>query len=261
MMGKKTRTKNSFLLLVLLFSASCSQIKIQTPSSRFSSPEVQGKLFTGSFRMEQSSGAEGTLDFDGDNTDNPLLLRKDVSTLGLNVDIGLIEKIDLSMHSTTYTPTVYTVKYQILGDARLKAQKGNKSLAISFGYGSQEQSQTKSDFDIFSSSSAVSADIVNNMYEFSVLYGFRPESDILLYTSAQATKHDIDFKLSSDTSSALNGESFSLNTWAYGLSLGAIRYFDKYYLNAEISAQKTDWTNNDPKTFAYANLALGYRWE
>ena len=228
MMTTNLIQKNSFFIFSILFFTSCSQIKVSTPSSRFTSPEAQGKLFSGSFRMEQVTGTEGTLDFGGDKIDNEMELRNNTSSLGLNFDIGLVEQVDLTIKSSMYTPNIYTVKFQILGDPRLKAQKGNKSLAASIGYGSQEQSQSESDFELFSDSKNIEADIINTMLELSVIYGYRPENDTLVYTSVQAIKHDIDFKLKSTTNTTLDDKSFALHTWAYGASLGATRYFESY---------------------------------
>jgi hypothetical protein len=257
--------RSSYLLVLALVFTSCAKIKINTPSSRFISPEANGNLFDGSARLSGSSATEGTLNFDNDKTDNPLELRNNVTGLGLDLDLGIVEKLDFIIKGSASAPGVYTIKYQILGDPRSTAQIGNQSLAVTVGYGTQLESQSENDSGIFDDSSDnTSADIEQSLMEFSVIYGIRPQSlkkEGLFYGSIQASKHDINFEITKSDNIALDGKTFSLNSWSYGASLGAIRYFDKYYANIEMSAQRTDWTNNDPMTYAFLSMAMGYKWD
>lgn len=262
--NQKVKNVNYILLLTLVFT-SCAKIKINTPSSRFISPEANGNLLDGSVRLSGSSGTEGTLDFDNNKTDNPLELRNNVTGLGFDIDLGVIDKLDFIIKGSAYAPTVYTLKYQILGDPRSTAQKGNQSLSVTAGYGVNVEDQSESDTSIFNDSNDnTDAEIEQSLMEFSVIYGIRPQSlkrDGLFYASIQASKHDVNFEITKSDNPSLEGETFSLNTWGYGFSLGAIRYFEKYYSNIEISAQKTDWTNNNPMTYAFFSLAMGYKWD
>lgn len=263
MMATKQKTRDVNLLLIISLSAflfSCSKIRVKTPSSRFISPEAQGKLFNGQARLEQQGGTEGTADFAGNRTDNPMELRNNASGPAVALDLGLLDQVDFIIKGNYNAATVYTVKYQIMGDSRMNAKKGNQSLAVSVGYGYETISETESDSDLFDNDNGTEAEIEQSIFETSLIYGYRPQDDTLIYTSVQATKQDLNFELTSDTA-ALNGEKFSLNTWAYGLSAGAIRYFDKYFLNLEVSAQSTDWNHNDAMTYAFLNLALGYKWD
>jgi hypothetical protein len=262
--NQETR-RSSFLLILVLVLSSCAKIQINTPSSRFISPEANGNLLDGSARLSGSSGTEGTLDFANDKTDNPLELRNNVTGLGFDLDIGVIENLDFIIKGSAYAPAVYTIKYQILGDPRSSAQKGNKSLAVTVGYGTQVESQSENDEGIFDNSNDnISADIEQSLMEFSIIYGVRPQSlkrDGLFYGSLQASKHDINFEITKSDNALLDGKSFTLNSWSYGASLGAIRYFEKYYTNIEISAQRTGWTNNNPMTYAFMSMAMGYKWD
>ena len=259
----KTRKTNLLLLLAAsLVFASCAKIQVQTPSSRFVSPEAQGKLLSGVAKFEQQSGTEATLDFTNDAVNNPLQLRNDITNPALSIDIGLAEKVDFLIRGNGYAESLYTVKFQLLGDSRQTAAKGNKSLAVMFGYSNATSSQSESDTSIFNTTTdSISADINQTVADFSVIYGQRTEADVLVYSSVQITKYDLKFKLDATSGSALDGQSFTLDTLNYGAALGAIRYFEKYYLNLEISAQRSNWTNNDALTYAFANIALGYKWD
>lgn len=263
-MGLKKANKLKFILLLsLIFTASCSKIKITTPSSSFVSPEAQGKLLSGGVRLQQQGGTEGTLSFENDQTDNPLELRNNVTPLSGAADLGILEKLDLVVKGHSNAATVYMLKFQLLGDSRVNAKKGNKSLSIGIGYGELDQGQNDdSDSVLSDSDSGVEAAINESMLELSLIYGYRPEEDTLTYLGLHAVRQRFNFELSSSSNTALDGEEFELQTWAYGASAGAVRYFDNnYYANIELSAQRTDYNNNDPTTFAFLNLAIGYYWD
>jgi hypothetical protein len=264
MVTKVRRARDSLLTLCLisLVFASCAKIKVTTPSSRYISPEAKGKLFSGTARIEQQVGTEGTLDFVGDSLENPLELRNNVTAPSISLDLGIAEKIDFIIKGNSGAPTVYTVKYQFIGENKKAASKGNKSLALTLGYGQSDESQTEDDDTIFNESSDdLNAEITQALFEVSIIYGYRPQEDTLLYTSIQASKQDISFELKSKTNTNLNVKSFTLNSWSYGASLGAIRYFDTIALNVEISAQRTDWNYNDPMTYAFISAALSKSWD
>ncbi len=266
MMATKLKIeKNSYLILLLLLFFSCAKIKVNTPSSRFISPEANGNLLDGSVRLSASSGTEAALDFDNDKTDNPLELRNNVTGLGFDLDLGVIENLDFIIKASANAPAVYTVKYQLFGNPRSTAQKGNHSLALTAGYGTQVEHQTESDTSIFNGSNDnIEAEIEQSLMEFSLIYGVRPQSlkkDGLFYGSIQISKHDINFEITKSDNAALEDEDFTINTWSYGAAIGAIRYFEKYYANVEISAQRTDWTDNNPMTYAFLSFAMGYKWD
>lgn len=255
--------KASKVLFILLLTASCAKIKITTPSSSFVSPEAQGKLLSGGVRLQQQGGTEGTVSFDNDSTENPLELRNNVTPLSAAADLGILEKLDLVVKGHADAATVYMLKFQLAGESRLKAQKGNSSLSIGIGYGEQEQGKSDDSNSVFEASSdGVEAAISETLLELSLIYGYRPQEDTLTYFGLHAQRQNYDFELSSSSNATLDGEQFDLETWAYGMSLGAVRYFEnQYYVNIELSAQRTDYNYNDPTTFAFLTLAIGYNWD
>ncbi|MDH5414084.1 MAG: hypothetical protein OEW87_08100 [Flavobacteriaceae bacterium] len=255
--GQSLKNVNVTLLLLTVIFTSCSKIQITSPSSQYLSPEAQGKLGSGSIRLEQSAGAEGTLDFTGDRLDNPMVMRNNVTPLSAAADIGILEKLDIVFKSNGNAPSTTVLKYQILGDDRLKAKKDNLSLSVAIGYGEEESSELES--DLFNGS--IDASITQQLLEASIIIGKRTSDDSLLYSSLQAFKQDARFKLNAPTNLNLHQKTFRLNTWVYGLSFGAIRYFTSAYVNLELSAQTTDWNHNDPTTFGFATLAIGTKWD
>lgn len=254
-----TKVGLSFFILLLV---SCAKIQINTPSQRYISPEAQGKLFSGSFRFEQQTGTEGTIDFEGDRTDNELEIRNNVTPLTGAFDLGITDRLDFVIKGNTGAPTVYMLKYQIMGKNAKEAGADNHSLAFGIGYGTEEQNQTESDTSIFNDTNDdIAADIKQDLLDITLIYGYRPQEDTLVYASLNALKQDVAFELESSDNANLDGESFTLGTWAYGAAVGAVRYWEKYYLIVELNAQRTDYTNNDPITFAHLGMSLGFKWD
>ncbi len=250
------------IALMLAVLSSCAKIQVKTPASRFVSPEAQGKLFAGSIQAEQQTGLEGTLDLSGDRTDNPLELRNNVSDFATSLHLGLLDKLDFFVKGHANAPSVYNFKYQVLGSSRKDAQKGNHALAISIGYGQSTSSQTEEDTSIFNNQDdEIEAELEHSLLDASIIYGYRPENDTLVYGSIQVSKQDVNFELDIDGNDNLNGKKFTLNTWAYGVSIGAIRYFEKYSINLESSLQRTDWNRNDPGTYGFIQASLAYKWD
>ena len=252
--------KGAKALLLTLLVCSCAKIKVTTPSSRFISPETQGKLLSGSVRVEQQGGTEGTLSFENDQTDNPLELRNNVTPIATSLDLGILENLDLVVKGNGDAAAVYMLKYQIMGKNAQEASAGNQSLAVGIGYGLQEESQSDSGSTFNDVSGDISSSIKQSILDMTLIYGYRPHEDTLLYASVQALKQSFSFHLDADDTPALDGEKFELDTWAYGMALGATRYWEKYYFSMELSAQRTDYTNNDPTTFGFFSVALGYKW-
>lgn len=257
----KGNVKNSILIGFILAFTSCAKIQINSPSSRYITPEAQGKLFSGSVRLEQQAGIEGTVDFSNDETDNPLEQRNNVTPLASSIELGLIENVDFLIKGNYGAPEVYTFKFQVLGSPATNASAGNKSLAVTVGYGTRRDNQSESDTTLFDDiNDNMTADLDQSIMEASVIYGYRPTEDTIAYGSIQLTRQSVTFDLESDNST-LDGENFTIESTNLGASLGALRYFQKYYLNVELSAQKTGWTNNDSSTFAFVSMALGYKWD
>jgi hypothetical protein len=258
----KANQRKEINLLVLIFIlgiTSCARIQVTTPSSRYITPEAKGKLFNGEAAFEQQAGTEATLNFDNDKLDNELILRNNVTPLALRIDLGIVEKIDFIIKGNSNAPTVYTVKYQFLGENQLNAGKGNHSLAATLGYG-QEDLYENDDSDFFEEDD-IEAELNHKLLEASVIYGYRPHEDTLLYTTILAQKQDVSFILDAPSNASLDKRTFSLHTWSYGANIGAVRYFDKTSLSIEANVQRTDWTNNDPMTYAFLTAAIGFAWD
>jgi hypothetical protein len=253
---------NQVILLIAFFCFySCADIKVYTPSSRFISPESTGRTFGGGVQIENQGGSEITLDFDNDQLDNPGESRNDVSFVAVGLELGIIDRLDFFTKFNFNSPSLSGLKYQILGENRKDATVGNNSLAVTIGAGGSTQESTSSSSGFFSGGDINGSKIKHNVVDASIIFGRRIEESVLMYASYQISKHSVDIELESDDNVNLDGKSFQIESTTTGASLGVIRYFGSvFYMNMELSAQKTKWTNSDESTFAFANLNLGWKW-
>jgi hypothetical protein len=172
------------LLLPLLVLGGCTSVPtvIGVPQGRFDIPEATGDHHgsMGVLYNDQEYGVVFTNDIANiawDTTTPPIVTRNTKSGLiyqGLNIDLGygLNERFEIGFDSARGLG-VYG-KYQILGKPRSEAEKGNFSLAVQLQLDRINQSEymnfTSYDF------SMVTSDV-------SILAGFRPTRQMLVYTS------------------------------------------------------------------------------
>jgi hypothetical protein len=259
--AKKVKRNNLLGLCFLILFASCGQIQIKTPSSRFISPEAAGKLLSGEVEIQQQGGAEGTIYINSTDIDNPMELRNNVTPLAFGFNLGLMDKVDFITYSYTDSAPLYGAKIQLMGKSRQEAKKGDQSLAVTLGYGEQYKSQSESRTELFTGDVEVKgADIKQTLKDISVIYGYRTADDVVVYTSVQLTQHEFHAEIESNDS-AINGKHLNYQTTNLGAALGAIRYFKSMHAKLELSGQHVNWTLNDPATYAFLNIALGWYWD
>lgn len=247
---------NLYLLLIILSFASCSQVRIHSPSSRYISPETAGKTLNGEIEIQQQVGTQGTISLEANEIDNPMKLSNTVSHIGTGINLGILEKIDFIGYGRTEGPPLYGVKVQLVGDSKINAKKGNFSVALTAGMGTSTSEFNDSSF---LTNSKTTADAEQTLTDFSIIVGYRTDDDVLVYGSAQTNNHKVNLKISSSEAS-LDGKNLNLETQTFGLALGLIRYFESYMVKLETSAQQTDWTNSKKMTYGFAGLSIGKHW-
>ena len=117
------------------------------------SSESHGGLGHGAIDLARLQGAKQyQMDFRQDSTKVPL--HDDAITYGVSAsgEVGFFKYLDVYvMPSLTMSPTMFGLKYQIMGDTRQSAKKGNFSLSLAAAYGStsEERKDAETDSDIF----------------------------------------------------------------------------------------------------------------
>ena len=243
---------------MLSFITSCAEIKVYTPSSKFTSPEAAGKLFAGNASIGLDRGTEGIVSLENDRTDNPLEMNNDNSQLMTSFDLGLMEKLDVFTKVTFGSPTLVGLKYQVYGEARENAGKGNTSVSITYAGGGSGESASGS--SIFFDSDVNQYDLSHRANDFSIIVGHRFEEDTLTYVTLSRTSNIVNISLEAD-SAPLNGADFEISSVTNGLNLGLVRYWRKMYVNIEGAIQENEWSNTDKITYGLINISLGIKWD
>ncbi|MEX1098809.1 MAG: hypothetical protein WEB87_00200 [Bacteriovoracaceae bacterium] len=249
-MNTNARTGKSlkiFLWFSILALSSCVRVvTVHTPAPLFMSAGSTGKSLAGSLILTQQSGTEGTLLLASDEIENPMLLRRDVSPLGAGLDLGIVEKLDFFYRGALFTesPGVSGLKFQLLGAPRAGS------------------SRTAQDDELFDDDNQADfkSEAAQYLYEGSALYSYRTSDDIVAYSALRLSQHILKVKIDSSSDPGLDGKKLDYQSTNIGASLGITRYFKRTQATLEASAQQTNWTNNDPTTFAFVSASLGWHW-
>lgn len=245
---------------VLTLLQSCSQIKIKTPSARFTSPEANGRLFSGKIQIQQTGGTEAIVDLSNDKLDNSLYLKNTASPIEITGEFGILKNLDLFIKPHKDSATLTGLKLQFIGPNYKEAKAGDHSMAFTIAGGKETRSDSDDDSFLLDDSNT-DVEIEQTVFDTALIYGYRLDNTSLAYISINATKYDLVLNFNNDSNATLNNKEKDLATWAYGTAFGAVRYFDQLYLNLEVNAQNTNWDDNESTTFVFLNMSLGWRWD
>tara|TARA_Y100000780_G_scaffold232456_1_gene264111 strand:- start:31935 stop:32711 length:777 start_codon:yes stop_codon:yes gene_type:complete len=256
--------KGSSLLIGLFFLASCAnKVRVHTPAPLFMTAETKGKSLGGDFLFSISGGTEGSIDLDDDDLDGPLALRNDVAPVYMHLGIGIVEKVDFYLRSSSAeSPGALGLKWQFLGKSKQEAQKGDHSLAMFLGGGSSTSSRKSDDIFDGDSDSDFEAEADQKIREIGVIHSYRSGEETVTYSSLRMGMHELNVDITKDTGSpSLAGEEFDTKTTFVNASVGVKRYWGKKTASLELSAQNTKWSNNESTTFAFISGAFGWHWD
>lgn len=269
MMGIILRTarKSASLTTLIILITSCSHtIKVRTPSTRFISPEVGGKLFASEVSGYYAGGTEASVNLKNEKTTDPLILdnKTDLfNSIGINANIGLHEKFDFIMTSAgRNTPILYGIKYQLIGKRRVESKKGDQSLAITIMGGNAGQTQESGDdLELTPQDDDTTVELDRDSTDYSLIYGKRIKDTLLAYTGISYTKTKISGVLDSQSVN-LDGKSINYTAETLGAHMGLISYVSKVVsLKLEVSGQQINWTHTDPETFGYISGGMAFYWD
>ncbi|MDA8794072.1 hypothetical protein N9N67_12555, partial [Bacteriovoracaceae bacterium] len=222
-----------------------------------------GKLMDGSIQAYQQVGTEATIQIDGEEIDDPMELRNEVTAVSGSFDIGIIEKLDIFLYGYDDAPPLLGAKYQFIGKSRKEAKEGDHSLAASYGFGKVVTTATNSDFSLFEDGNDIEeVEVSHDVKDLALIYGYRTQDDILVYASIHATENKVQLDIKEADDEDLEDEDRNYYTMNYGAALGATRYFESgLKVSLELSAQSVDWTDTDEKQFAFLSLSIGSSWD
>ncbi|MBL7665648.1 MAG: hypothetical protein JNM93_10995 [Bacteriovoracaceae bacterium] len=240
-----------FIILLSILFSSCS-IAVKTPSSRFISPEAKGEFLHTDLGMSYGGYSKGELEPTGAGPVTDPLVMKHSQGVMANGTLGFTEQVDIYVVLPERTTPQVGFKFQLLGKSEKEATKKNHSLATTIAYGRAKTTDAD-----FLTSSNDKADITNRVLDFSVIYGYRAEENLLLYTGVSYSDYDFDGKF---TSGANSGRIFQYDSKTLGCHAGLMTSNKKWFTKLEASLQQTDWTHTGKQAYGFGAIQVGYNW-
>lgn len=224
------------LLLSLTLSA-CS-IMAKVPVTRLESPETTGK-------EKGSITGEGTLGYQGranveltpsytttpPSLTNPIIVSPDHRLIG-NASAGLADSFDI----TLALPLRLGAKFQLFGEPRTRADKGNFSVAIALGLSGSKEEETGS--SIYSSTQKRFS-LSESRYDFALILGYRFSKEVLLYGGPFSVLDDLIVQYSDPATAAPLTTRGRIKSNGYSLGLQA-RFDTKLFMRIEGTRMKTE---------------------
>lgn len=242
------------------------RIDVRTPSTQMISPEAIGKRFMGEASVFSSQGTLAEVDLENEQSDNPLLLSESPSLLGNiggNAEVGAFTSMDVVIRSTgDDAPIMAGLKYQIFGDPRVSAKRGNHSLAIVGLFGMATKDERNDDaIELTPQDEEVDTQIDIMASDVSLIYGYRIEDTVLAYIGSTYSTMSFKGELESDKNATLDGKEIDYSGHTTGANLGLMIDLGRLVnLKLEGSHQKVNWEKTDPRSFNYVSIGVGFNW-
>lgn len=251
---------------LLLITACSTKIGVRTQSTKFISPEAIGKSFMGDVSVYISEGTHANLDLNNNQTGNSLELtdqNDDGDFIGVNGEVGALEQMDVVIQKPgESSPIMAGIKYQFIGEPRLKASQGNHSLSVALlaGTGSKED-ENDDPVELTPQDDEISTNL--NMFgtSASLIYGYRVSQSILFYVGGTYSTMKFDGELESDNNATLDGEEIAYEGFTNEANAGVMFELGRLItLKFEGSNQKVNWEKTSERTFNYFSTAISFNW-
>lgn len=201
---------------VAMLAVSCG-INTHLPAGRMETPETYGRALA--FGMDLGVQGSNSLSLTSDYTTTPVDTETpSFSRTGADVkfgaDVGLAERFDLGVEAAWDSPYQLEGKYQLLGDPRGKARKGNSSLAVTAAVGSHAQSGSST--GLFGNSYDA-YEMTAYMADGAVIAGHRVADNVLVFGGPFVQKYWISGSQILDDGPEVE---YDLDAHQYGVNLG-----------------------------------------
>lgn len=225
------------------------------------SPESHGGLGHGNLEARIQASKRDKLNFEDDTVDNAVERAGTPSDLAAFASVGIFEKLDVYLLPALFVgTTTIGAQYQILGEPRIKAKKGNFSLAVLAAYGHNNEKDVEGDdLDDFFNGNIRDLEVETTLYDLGLVSGYRWGSNFLQYVNAVYAEQKLEGKVTTDTG-VLSGTPFEYQHFGMIYSTGFIHYFAKAHWKLDYSHFISDWTKTGKRTVNTVNAAIGFDW-
>lgn len=243
--------KQLIYLFTLLITTSCA-LSVRTPSSRMLSPEANGQGGIG-VNAALAESTEATVSLSGNNTNNPLALKKDSVLNWINPSLGITDRLDFYANIVSNSPSTIGAKFQFWGDNTKNAKAGNVSLSIAVAAGSSEK---EVDDDFFDITGNTKTDLKTDVSEVSIIMGYRADEWILFFVEAILSEYGMEGKIRSDNTS-LDGKNFKYTGKVNSFGAGFYIHRSSAFARFALTYQKADWSLTQDDSFTLGSVAIG----
>jgi hypothetical protein len=245
-------------LLSLLSLISCST-NVRSLGTRMLSPESQGELGKGAIDARIQGNMNSKLNFANDKTQNHVERGVPSYALGLAGDMGLVRKLDVyAIAPLNDAAGVLGLKYQLIGESRKEAKKGNFSVSIAGGFGSSSTEATSSDLTV-NGDNVKKLKTDRDLIEGGLIAGYRWADNIVNYVNAYYVNQHVEGKVSTDSGVLVNAP-FHYNQNSYIYSTGLIFYNNRLQLKVDYSHMVSNWIKTGSHTASTLNGGIGLSW-
>lgn len=249
-------------ILFLFFVTSCASY-IHTPQNRMISPEAQGKFFSGAVDVRLSSTKEDEWAFTDNDTSKPFDGHRDVYKISGLIDLGLINRLDFIYldYLSGSTVGIFGLKLQILGSPRSEAKRGNFSLSLFAGAGSNKDSISNSDNDLSNLTSNVDKlEYEVDHHDLGLIIGHRWSDQLLHYANAYYFHENIKGEVTTD-GNVLDSAKFKDSQDGMIYSTGLILDIGaNWFLKGDFSHMTSKWRSTRGFTSNAVNGGIGLHW-
>lgn len=252
--------KNILLLSLVLLFTSCSSY-VRTLGTRMISPEAHGGLGKGALELRLQASKRDSFDFSDETTDNDVRRAGTPYAMGAMGEIGFFKRLDFYIiPSVLLSPTIYGLKYQLIGSPKNEARAGNFSTSLMVGFGNHGQKVDDNDsLSDFFEGNIDHIYLENKHRDVGLIMGYRWSQNFLHYANGIYLNEDIKGKVTTD-SGTLNDARFNYTQSGMIYSTGFIYYFAKAHWKVDYSHFVSKWSKTEKQTVNTVNLALGFNW-
>lgn len=250
--------KKLIFVLCLLSLASCST-NVRTLGSRMISPESQGELGKGAIDARIQGNMNSKLNFANDKTNNHLERGVPTYALGLGGYVGILRKLDVyAIAPLNDAAGVLGLKYQLLGDTKKEAKKGNFSVSVAAGFGNNSSEATSGDLT-YNGDNVKKLSTDRDTVEGGLIAGYRWTDNILNYVNAYYVNQHVSGKVTTD-SGVLVSAPYHYNQNGQIYSTGFIFYNNRLQLKVDFSHMVSSWAQTGSHSASTVNGGIGLSW-
>lgn len=249
----------AILLIPLFILTSCAGY-VRTQSTKMISPEAHGGLGKGQIDVRVEAQARDRFNFANDSTNDPVEYQSSVYAVAPIGEVGIFKYLDVFLQPHIASPTVYGAKYQVVGDPRAKAKKGNLSASVLVGYGEGYSSYSGgTELEDFFNEDIRKLAFTQQHQEAGLIVGYRWSDKFLHYANAIYQQDTVDGKVSKDTG-PLQDANFDYRQDGMIYSSGFIVYFAKAQFKVDYSHAIADWSKTRKNSVNSVSTSLGFNW-